>query len=331
MTIPDHFVGRVQVPEKDIDEMFAKGSKLEKLFKKDFKLHPEWIYCRGIKKSFEDMKLGLIDPDNCEMTPEEELMFYFEKFDASGWKWKQDKLDSNETRCDRKLLQILLFDAKATEKFPFEFGRKSKEFGLIDKFDIKNSFISTHSGLLRYKIFDRKFEMGEKWAERMKKSIEEVWYRHTVDFNRNEPQSFVYSVPFNAYTRDDDFQVTATHAIFIQDGSNQVPVAVVGFQFSHEKLDEHMKQHVSSHCGGSASYLTTDSPLPTVPNRQGRTLLHSRRKRNHPHQRRGSSCGQVLRVGGEEINAPFDRIQSLLRSKSFRLPRCLLRRPRSRV
>lgn len=220
--------------------MMTKGSNLVKYFKEDFKLHPDWIYCRGIRKAFEDIKLGLIDPDNCEMTPEEELVFYLEKFEASGWKWSKDKLDSNETRCDRKLMQLLIFDAKATENFPFDFQKRSKDFNFIDKFQVKTSFISTHSGLLRYKIIDKKIR-GDNFANKMKKSIEEVWYKHAVEFNKDEPESFVYSVPFNAYEKKDPL-ITATHAIFARDGSDKAPVAVVGFQFSQTKLEIIMEQ-----------------------------------------------------------------------------------------
>lgn len=240
VTFPENLVGQVAIPE-DTDSMMSKGSNLAKFFKGDFRIHPDWIYCRGIRKSFEDMKLGLIDPDNCEMTPEEELVFYLEKFEASGWKWKHDKLDSNETRCDRKLMQSLLFDAKATETFPTDFSKRSKD-NYIEKLQVKTSFISTHSGLFRYKVFDKNIR-GDKFADKMKKSINEVWYKHTVDYNKDEPQSFVYTVPFNAHLNDEP-RVTGTHTISIRDGSEKVPIAVVGFQFAHSKLELIMEQHV---------------------------------------------------------------------------------------
>lgn len=243
-TFPEHFIGRVQIPESDVDSLFAKGSNLARFFKEEsgFKIHPDWIYCRGIRKGFEDVKLGLIDPDNCEMSPEDELVFYLEKFDKSGWKWKQDKLDSNETRCDRKLMQLLIFDAKATENFPADFTKRSNEMSFIEKFHIKTSFVSTHSGLFRYKTFDKKIN-GAKFADKMKRSIEEVWYRHAVEYNKDDPQSFVYSVPFNAYEQDDP-RITATHTIFVRDGSEKVPIAVVGYQFAHSKLEELVEQYV---------------------------------------------------------------------------------------
>lgn len=256
--------------------MFTKGSNLAILFKEEngFKIHPDWIYCRGIRKGFEDLKLGLIDPDNCEMSPEDELVFYLEKFEKSGWKWKQDKLDSNDTQCDRKLMQLLIFDGKVTENFPAEFSKRSKEMSFIEKFHIKTSFISTHSGLFRYKTFDKKIH-GDKFAEKMKRSIDEIWYRHAVEYNKNEPQSFVYSVPFNAYEQQEP-RITATHTIFIRDGSEKVPIAVVGYQFAHSKLEEVLEQYVrKKRLKVCRSFSDFYQSIP-VSTKQGRALLHPR-------------------------------------------------------
>lgn len=251
VTYPELFIGRIDISNQidRIDSMMTKGSNLAKYFRDNFRIHPDWIYCRGIRKNYEDMKLGLIDPDNCEMTPEEELVFYLEKFEKSGWKWTQDKLDSNETRCDRKLMQMLIFDAIATENYPQELKKS-----FVDKFYIKNSFISTHSGLLRYKIFDKAINSDNKFGDKMKKAIDEVWYKHAVEFNKDEPKSFVYSVPFKAYQESAPL-ITATHTIFIQ----KVPIAVVGFQFEHTKLEEIVAQNVNI-----SSIFDTDESLTIV-------------------------------------------------------------------
>lgn len=244
VSYPEHLVGRVQVPESEIDSMMTKGSNLLKYFKDDYRLHPDWIYCRGIRKGFEDMKLGLIDPDNCEMTPEEELEFYLEKLEASGWKWnKEGKWESNETHCDKRLMQLLIFDAKATNGFPAEFTKRSKEMGFIDRFKIKTSFVSTHSGLLRFKIFDKKVR-SEKFASKMKNGIDEDWYKHAVEYNKDNPDSYVYSVQFGAYEQTDP-RITVTHAVFSRDGSSKAPLAVIGYQFAHAKLEEIMEKSVS--------------------------------------------------------------------------------------
>lgn len=242
ITFPEHATGAIQIAD-DVESTISKGKNLLKYFKDDFRLHPDWIYCRAIRKSFEELKLGLIDPDNCEMSPEEELVYYLEKFESSGAKWKQDKLDSNDTRCDRKLMNLLLFDARITENYPSNFTKRPK-----DKFDfdVKTSFISTHSGLFRFKVFDKKIR-GEKFADLMKKSIDEVWYKHAVEFNRFEPDAFVYSVAFNAYEMSQP-KLTITRTIHLRGNGEKVPAAVVGYQIPHSKFEEFIELHVSLDC-----------------------------------------------------------------------------------
>lgn len=241
-TFPDHANGAVQI--LDDETTITKGKNLLKYFKDDFRLHPDWIYCRAIRKSFEDLKLGQIDPDNCEMTPEEELVYYLEKFETSGAKWKQDRLDSNETRCDRKLMSLLLFDARLTENYPSSSIKRPKEKEKFD-FDVKTSFVATHSGLFRFKVFDKNMR-SEKFAAKMRKSIDEVWYKHAVEFNRFEPDAFVYSVAYDAYERLSTARVTVTRTIHLRGSGEKVPVAVVGYQISHTKFGEWIEQNVSA-------------------------------------------------------------------------------------
>lgn len=243
VTYSDDLIGQVQIPEHEIDSK-TKGSKLINFFQGNYRLHPDWIYCRSLKKNFEDLKLGEIDPDDCEMTPEEELEYYIEKFETSGWKWKSSSTkEKGAYKCDQKLMQALLFDAKATQNFPNDPNKKSKD-KKNDRFEMKSSFIATHSGLLRFKIYDEDERenkiKSEKFVKKFRKTIEEDWYKHTVEFTSKEPKSFVYSVPFDASFKLEPEKelITATTAIFARDGSERAPVAVIGFQFEQEKLLE---------------------------------------------------------------------------------------------
>lgn len=94
------------------------------------------------------------------------------------------------------------------------------------------------------------------------RSIDEVWYKRAVEQHYIEPQSFVYSVPFNdgklfhniwvnqqsimtcfCFSFPDDtrfdaknLRVTASHAIFHTEDKMTAPVAVVGYQFQHSAL-----------------------------------------------------------------------------------------------
>ncbi|KAL7043546.1 hypothetical protein ACKWTF_001566 [Chironomus riparius] len=243
VTFPGDAQNQIQIPEHEANAM--KGSKLlSKYFQGSYRLHPDWIYCRTLKKNFEDIKLGRIDPDDCEMSPEEELEYYFEKFDKSGWKWKTTRNEKGAYKCDQRLVQALMYDAKATVNFPNEPSKKSNDFRTIfKKYKLYSSFISTHSGLLRFKIFEddelENKKLSEEFGNSFKNSIDEDWYKHTVEFNRHEKsdkKSFIYSLPFDAQYQDRPL-ITVTSTVYATDGDENAPVAVVGFQFPHEELE----------------------------------------------------------------------------------------------
>lgn len=247
VTHRDDSPGQVQIPEHETKSMTIKGYNVLKYFKGNYRLHPDWIYCRSLRKNYEEMKLGEIDPDDCEMTPEEELEYFLEKFETSGWEWSTNIKEKGAYKCDEKLMQALLFDAKVTQNLPNDFNtnnnKKSKDKN-IEKFKIKSSFIATHSGLLRFKIHeDNEREnkiKSDKFGRKFKRTIDTDWYKHTVEFNRKEPKSFVYSLPFESSFRDDPEKelITATTTIFTRDSNDRAPIAVVGFQFEQEKLLE---------------------------------------------------------------------------------------------
>nr|CAD7398448.1 unnamed protein product [Timema poppensis] len=67
------------------------------------------------------------------------------------------------------------------------------------------------------------------------RAIDEVWYQRAVEQHEFEPDCFVYSVPFDAASRNDTL-VTASHAVFIKSSGRTAPAAVVGFQFQHSAL-----------------------------------------------------------------------------------------------
>lgn len=98
------------------------------------------------------------------------------------------------------------------------------------------------------KIFSNFRPFGDEYA----KSIDSTWYKRAVDQHAIEPDSFVFSVPFDSgYTgKSNATLVTAAHAIFIEHrGHNKAPAAVVGLQFQHDSLARHFK-NITSACTG---------------------------------------------------------------------------------
>lgn len=74
-----------------------------------------------------------------------------------------------------------------------------------------------------------------EFSENNKKAIDELWYKRAVEQHFVDPNSFVYSVPFDAANRNDTL-VTGSHAVFHKEGNKMSPAAVVGFQFQHSAM-----------------------------------------------------------------------------------------------
>lgn len=91
------------------------------------------------------------------------------------------------------------------------------------------------------------------FGEANAKAMDESWYKRAVDQHAVEPDSFVFSVPFDSgYTlKTNATLVTAAHAIFIEHrGHNKAPAAVVGLQFQHDSLSRHFI-NITSACTGT--------------------------------------------------------------------------------
>lgn len=76
------------------------------------------------------------------------------------------------------------------------------------------------------------------------RAINEQWYKSAV-MQHQYDKSFVYSVPaagtYNL-SKDNDIIVTASFAIFPSDRGEEAPGSVVGYQFSHAKLQAKIKE-----------------------------------------------------------------------------------------
>lgn len=74
------------------------------------------------------------------------------------------------------------------------------------------------------------FLLRNEFSEINKRAIDEIWYKRAVEHHFVDPNSFVFSVPFDAANKNETL-VTASHAIFHKENGKSAPAAVVGFQF----------------------------------------------------------------------------------------------------
>ncbi|KAK9720898.1 Neuronal voltage-dependent calcium channel alpha 2acd [Popillia japonica] len=268
ITFPDKYgFYRAQTPvEFDIHRMrpSLNISLLPgKIFQGNWTIHPEWNYCSLGKSMYKNDK--------------EEIFRAFTKIEKPGWKWNQ---------CDRKLMCALVADANITNWFSKEIRNTKNEENknitnwfskeirntkneenkreFIKRFGITIVFIATQSGLTRWLDLpqdneDPVHKDRPKFHEIHNKATDEIWYRRAVDQHFIDPRSFVYSVPFDVDEEDENHTlVTASHAIFRDDGIKHAPVAVVGFQFYYSALYTQFVNTVS-HCGDINCKRTCDS------------------------------------------------------------------------
>ncbi|XP_035730940.1 voltage-dependent calcium channel subunit alpha-2/delta-3-like isoform X1 [Vespa mandarinia] len=231
----------------------------------NWKVHPDWVYCEYNSAS-----------DKLFSSPEERVLHFLSRTRKPGWKWmslrprspsshhkQASKPDKDAYYCDKRLLQSLVLDALVTDGFDKRRSSMHKEenpnpiailMALLHsqgkgRFGVTRSFIATRSGLFRWHEHQQSDETAEEpwFPEQQARAMESSWYKRAVDQHSIEPESFVFSVPFDAAERPNPL-VTATHAIFIGKG-HKAPAAVVGLQFQHSSLASHFV-NITSTCTG---------------------------------------------------------------------------------
>nr|CAD7588141.1 unnamed protein product [Timema genevievae] len=188
----------------------------------NWKVHPDWVYCEYNYASEHRFK-----------SPEEQVFHFLAKIRNPGWKWMSlrprsplkdtphstmKKMEKDSYFCDKTLMQSLVLDAYATD------------------------------GMERHNMPSMLKEDKKHFSESNRRAIDEVWYKRAVDHYSIEPDSFVFSVPFDAGAHGKPL-VTATHAVFVDHKGHRAPAAVVGLQFQHSTLAAHFL-NITSTCSG---------------------------------------------------------------------------------
>jgi len=149
--------------------------------------------------------------------------------------------------CDKELVQALVLDGEITQIFDSQESRKD----LFKEFGIELSFVATRSGLTRWEEHKEKNEFEEMedyeddpdnprephFSDLNNEAIDEVWYKRAVEYHYNNPNSFVFSVPFDIGDTRPTL-VTATHAVFKEQNGQKAPAAVVGVHIDYDKFEQ---------------------------------------------------------------------------------------------
>eukprot|EP00099_Drosophila_melanogaster_P019580 NP_610902.1 straightjacket, isoform B [Drosophila melanogaster] len=221
--------------DQEIHRISIKGTNLRSVFSgKRWKIHPDWLFCKHSNRTFK--------------TPEIELLYFLERMSEPGWRWPGSRSAMPPEHaaamfCDRQLMQALVFDARVTGWFSNNTSFNSKDDKgneFKQRFGVTVAFLATHSGLTRWHEFHsnaaEESGVGETFSQNNTRAIDEIWYKRAVDQHFVREESFVYSVPFDAGESNSEILVTASHAVFHNEGGKTAPAAVVGFQFQHSAL-----------------------------------------------------------------------------------------------
>lgn len=225
----------------------------------NWKIHPEWVYCKYHYLEGHEFK-----------TPELELLEFLKKLNDPNFLWEEQydddnsKLEFDAYYCNSELVQLLIFDAKLTNSSYGQWNFEDEdEKTLIDQYNATLRFVATMSGLTRWQFIygEVEIEEDEEFGDKHTTAIDETWYKSAVLQHTIDPNSFVYFVPHISEPGDrNNTQVTASHAIFRQDGGKAAPGCVVGFQFSVDMMKERFDMITSKRkCPGCTESCADDA------------------------------------------------------------------------
>ncbi|KPU77118.1 uncharacterized protein Dana_GF13711, isoform C [Drosophila ananassae] len=272
ISYPEQYgVSRMDIrTEQEIHRVNIKGTNIRSFFDgKRWKIHPDWLFCKHSNRTFKTPEIELLYflermsepgwrwPGSRSAMPPEHAAAMFSNNSSTG---RYPSINEKESYyCDRQLMQALVFDARVTGWFSNKTSWHSKDekgtsasspiavlMGLLprnefkQRFGVTLAFLATHSGLTRWHEFHSNgledTRIGEAFSQNNTRAIDEIWYKRAVDQHFVREESFVYSVPFDAGESKSEILVTASHAIFHNEGGKAAPAAVVGFQFQHSAL-----------------------------------------------------------------------------------------------
>lgn len=208
-----------------------------------WRVHPSWVYCR-----YHYLENHQFD------RPEDELRHFLALMSRPGWRWSEQyeaypsadedvdeepncgrqTLNYDDYYCNKELMQLLVFDAKATNnsfRGDYVENLPPKARNLAQFYGIFIRFIATQSGLTRWhhlNVSNRAdTDDGIVFGDLHRRAVNEPWYKGAIFQNELDPNGISLSVPWEAGS---DAVVTASMSLSPKDGGKKAPAAVVGFQ-----------------------------------------------------------------------------------------------------
>lgn len=170
-----------------------------------WRVHPSWVYCR-----YHYLEFHRFD------RPEDELRHFLALMSRPGWRWSEQyeaylsadedvdqepdcghrTLKYDDYYCNKELMQLLVFDAKATNnsfRGDYEENLPPRARNLAQLYGIFIRFIATQSGLTRWhrvsvsKLADA--DDGVIFGNLHGRAVNEPWYKGAIFQNEIDPNS----------------------------------------------------------------------------------------------------------------------------------------------
>ncbi|XP_014299368.1 voltage-dependent calcium channel subunit alpha-2/delta-3 isoform X1 [Microplitis demolitor] len=226
----------------EIEKNRQAGINISDFFGSDrWRVHPGWVYCRYHYLEGHEF------PNS-----EAELRYFLWRLEQPGWKWSdqytaydismeeeeepdcgRQVLEDDDYYCNEELVQLLVFDAKATnQSYGGDFSYKDEySKRLAELYKVYLRYVATQSGLTRWQYIESDYLEETKgpleFGDLHRRAVNEPWYKGAIFQHQINPNSILLTVPWNA---GPDATVTASMAIFPRDGGKNASAAVVGFQ-----------------------------------------------------------------------------------------------------
>lgn len=148
-------------------------------------------------------------------------------------------------------MELVFFDAKLTQLYntPFlEPPADSSLAELIRENNVTVRFLATQGGLTRWQDTSKDLQTG--FGEYANQALDEAWYKSAVLLQHLDSDSFVFSLPSEKITANstllndtdvDNRVITASHAVFYEQGKSKAPGFVVGYEFTYAALFNKLK------------------------------------------------------------------------------------------
>ncbi|KYN22132.1 Voltage-dependent calcium channel subunit alpha-2/delta-4 [Trachymyrmex cornetzi] len=217
-----------------------------------WRVHPSWVYCRYHYLEGHEFN-----------KPEDELRHFLALMSRPGWRWSQQyeayssidedvdeesncgrqTLKHDDYYCNKELMQLLVFDAKATNNnFRDDYieNLSPRARDLAHHYGIFIRFIATQSGLTRWHHLKASklpnvddTDDSVVFGDLHRRAVNEPWYKGAIFQSELDSESISLSVSWESGV---DAIVTASMSLAPKDGGKKAPAAVVGFQMPMKDL-----------------------------------------------------------------------------------------------